>query len=37
MAMIEIENFEVEDLGICEEEVYDVEVKNNHTFFANNI
>lgn len=35
---IEIESsFEIEDLGICEEWVYDIEVENNHNFFGNNI
>ncbi len=32
-----IEDFEVEDLGVCEEWVYDIEVEDNHNFFANNI
>ena len=31
------ENFEIEDLGILEEWVYDIEVENNHNFFGNNI
>ena len=36
--MIEIcENFEIEDLGIQEEWVYDIEVQDNHNFFGNNI
>ncbi len=36
--MIEIYNeFEIEDLGIQEEWVYDIEVENNHNFFGNNI
>ena len=30
-------NIEVEDLGIKEEWVYDIEVEDNHNFFANNI
>lgn len=30
-------DFEIEDLGICEEWVYDIEVEDNHNFFANNI
>lgn len=35
---IEIESsFEIEDLGICEEWVYDIEVEKNHNFFGNNI
>lgn len=29
--------FEIEDLGIVEEWVYDIEVQNNHNFFGNNI
>lgn len=29
--------FEIEDLGIQEEWVYDIEVQNNHNFFGNNI
>ena len=36
--MIEIiEEFEIEDLGIQEEWVYDIEVEDNHNFFGNNI
>jgi DNA polymerase elongation subunit (family B) len=31
------EEFSVEDLGVCEEWVYDIEVENNHNFFGNNI
>jgi len=31
------DDYTVEDLGICEEWVYDIEVKNNHNFFANSI
>lgn len=31
------ENFEIEDLGVLEEWVYDIEVENNHNFFGNNI
>ncbi len=31
------ENFEVEDLGVQEEWVYDIEVEDNHNFFGNNI
>lgn len=30
-------NFEIEDLGIQEETVYDIEVADNHNFFGNNI
>jgi len=36
--MIEVfDNFEIEDLGIQEEWVYDIEVEDNHNFFGNNI
>lgn len=36
--MIEItDDFEIEDLGVCEEWVYDIEVEDVHNFFANNI
>ncbi len=31
------DNFTVEDLGVCDENVYDIEVKDNHNFFGNNI
>lgn len=31
------DNFEIEDLGIQEIDVYDIEVEENHNFFANNI
>lgn len=31
------ENFEIEDLGICEDWVYDIEVEHNHNYFGNNI
>lgn len=31
------ENFTVEDLGIVEDYVYDIEVQNTHSFFANDI
>ena len=31
------DDFEIIDLGICCETVYDIEVKDNHNFFANNI
>jgi|SaaInl8_200m_RNA_FD_contig_101_186627_length_8541_multi_3_in_0_out_0_7 hypothetical protein len=38
MNRIEIcDNFEIEDLGIQEEWVYDIEVDQNHNFFGNNI
>ena len=30
-------NFEIEDLGVQEETVYDIEVEDNHNFFGNNI
>lgn len=30
-------NFEIEDLGVQELEVYDIEVENNHNFFGNDI
>ena len=29
--------FEIVDLGIMEEDVYDIEIKNSHNFFANDI
>lgn len=32
-----IDDFEIEDLGIIEEEVYDIEIENNHNFFANDL
>ena len=32
-----IDNFEIEDLGIQDNYVYDIEVDNNHNFFANDI
>jgi len=36
--MIEIcDIFEIEDLGVQDEWVYDIEVENNHNFFGNNI
>lgn len=35
--IIECDKFEVEDLGIQEEWVYDIEVEDNHNFFGNNI
>jgi len=36
--MMEVcDNFEIEDLGIQEEWVYDIEVEGNHNFFGNNI
>lgn len=31
------EEFQIEDLGVQEEWVYDIEVENNHNFFGNNI
>lgn len=34
---IETEDFIIENLGICEEWVYDIEVNNNHNFFGNDI
>ena len=34
---IESHNFTVEDLGIQEQDVYDIEVEDNHNFFANDI
>lgn len=35
---IELNNeFVIEDLGVCEMWVYDIEVEDNHNFFANNI
>ena len=34
---IETDDFEIEDLGIQEIDVYDIEVENCHNFFANNI
>ena len=33
----EFDTFEVEDLGVCEEYVYDIEVEDNHNFFGNDI
>ena len=30
-------DFEIEDLGITDEFVYDIEVADNHNFFANDI
>ncbi|MFW6046364.1 MAG: DNA polymerase domain-containing protein [Candidatus Woesearchaeota archaeon] len=35
--IITTDNFEVEDLGVKEEWVYDIETEDNHNFFANNI
>jgi hypothetical protein len=35
--LIESDDFTIEDLGIQEEWVYDIEVEDNHNFFANNI
>jgi DNA polymerase elongation subunit (family B) len=37
MNLIFESNFIIEDLGIQEVDVYDIEVENNHNFFANNI
>ena len=34
---LEYETFEVEDLGVQEIDVYDIEVEDNHNFFANDI
>ena len=31
------DDFEIEELGVCEEWVYDIEVEDNHNFFANDI
>lgn len=31
------DNFTIEDLGVCELDVYDIEVENDHNFFGNNI
>ena len=31
------ENFEIEDLGIMEIDVFDIEVEDNHNFFGNDI
>jgi len=36
-SLIHSNDFEIKDLGIQEEWVYDIEVDNNHNFFANNI
>jgi hypothetical protein len=35
--LIESTNFTIEDLGVQEEWVYDIEVQDNHNFFANDI
>ena len=35
--IIKTDEFEIEDLGIQDMDVYDIEVENNHNFFANNI
>jgi len=32
-----VEDFEIEDLGIVEDYVYDIEIEHNHNFFANDI
>lgn len=37
MKLIECDEFEIEDLGIQDEWVYDLEIENNHNFFANDI
>lgn len=37
MNMIETSDFTIEDLGIQEQWVYDIEVDDNHNFFGNNI
>lgn len=37
MNKVETEDFEIIDLGVCEEWVYDIEVEDNHNFFANDI
>jgi len=37
MLELEYNDFEVEDLGIQEIDVYDIEVERNHNFFGNNI
>lgn len=37
LEMYEYDEYEIEDLGVCEEWVYDIEVENNHNFFGNNI
>jgi len=33
----EVENFEIESIGVKDEWVYDLELEDNHNFFANNI
>nr|YP_007013560.1 putative intein [Aeromonas phage Aes508] len=35
--MIEFIEFEIEDLGVMEIDVYDIEVDGNHNFFGNDI
>jgi len=35
--LIETSDFEIESLGIIEQDVYDIEVENNHNFFGNDI
>ena len=37
MKVIEISDFEIGDIGVQEEEVYDIEVEDNHNFFGNDI
>ena len=37
MKIKEVDNFEIVDLGIQEEEVYDIEVEENHNFFGNGV
>lgn len=37
MKMLQSSDFTIEDLGIQEEWVYDIEVQDNHNFFGNNI
>lgn len=37
MNVLKTNNFEIEDLGIQEKWVYDIEVDDNHNFFGNNI
>ena len=34
---IKTSDFVIEDLGIMEEDVYDLEIENSHNFFANDI
>lgn len=37
MKLCETKNYHIEDLGIIEDDVYDIEVEDCHNFFANNI